>query len=221
MPAKTTSPSDVYVGIDNGSTGTIGIYVPSKEKALVFRTPLLEHDVGGTWRLNFEALTAKMFVWLRSIGIDLLTANVQVAIEPPMMAAKRWYSTLINIRLDEAFIQYCEAHSFPWEYMRPQHWQEILGPKDKAAQYLLQHLDTRIGDKVDESDIDGLAIAYVLSQKGTTTDETTGLTLEGPRVLSRDVRRDHPPVNRKRKPARRKKKTRIPAKTPPKVHGRG
>lgn len=116
----------VYIGIDNGVSGTIGII--SETGTLFFKTPTFSEQnytkkKGNVTRIDSIKLTAL----LREATIT--TPEVHCMIERPMVNPTRYAATLSAIRALEATLTVVEQLGFAYSYIDSKEWQKALLPQ--------------------------------------------------------------------------------------------
>lgn len=154
----------VFLGIDNGVSGSIGII--NGDEALYLHTPVKKE-------LNYT----KTKQWLHRVdGIELkkiLSSYqniVKIAIERPMINPGRFKATVSAIRALEATLIVIEDLKLPYEYCDSKSWQKELLPKDLEKDELKEaslQIGKRMFPKIDFkgfTDADGLLIAAYLAK---------------------------------------------------------
>lgn len=158
----------IFVGIDNGVSGSIGIVPDSSENGLVpryIRMPIEKH-------LNYT----KSKAWINRIKtselFDILNTYtskvVKIAMERPMINPGRFKATVSAIRALEATLITIERLGMSYRYIDSKEWQKALlpsgleGPELKEASL---QVGLRLFPKIDFTkfkDADGLLIAEYL-----------------------------------------------------------
>lgn len=157
----------VYIGIDNGVTGSIGII--NWNGGNQYAMPVIK-------QLNYT----KTKQFLNRVNGDALTTiigencsdNVLVAIERPMVNPGRFKATISAIRCLEATLIVIELFKIPYVYLDSKEWQKVMLPSGLEKGELKvasMQVGQRLFPKVDFSefdDADGLLIAEYCRRKG-------------------------------------------------------
>lgn len=167
-----TASGKVYIGIDNGVSGSIGLLFPHSSH--VCKTPVRKV-------LNYT----KSKQWLNRIDGEKLRELLESAalsdystfclIERPMVNPGRFKATVSALRALEATLIVLEGLSIPYQYIDSKEWQRELLPKGlkgpvelkpasaEVATRLFPHLKEQIKK---QKDGDGLLIAEYARRKG-------------------------------------------------------
>lgn len=120
----------VYIGIDNGVTGTIGIV--SEEFLFFEETPVKIEQSYTKKRQNITRISVHLFKTLLSSYID--NRNSLCIIERPMVNPTRFKATLSAMRCLEATLVCLEDLFIPYMYVDSKEWQkEMLNNPDKKS----------------------------------------------------------------------------------------
>lgn len=158
----------VYVGLDNGVTGSIGIIKENGEYEFHLTPTKKEQSYTKTkqniTRIDFEKLCELLELFKND--------KVKVMIERPMVNPKRFKASASALRSLEATLIAIEKYQFQFEYVDSKEWQKSLLPKGikgsdelKKASY---DIGCRLFPKVKDlfaKDADGILIAEFLRQK--------------------------------------------------------
>lgn len=166
----------VYIGIDNGATGTIGIIAPGGVQ--FFKTPTKEVR-------NYQK-RLKMVTRINHVGLyQILNAcrplgcspeKILITTERPMVNPARFEATASGLRAYEALLVVAECLHYPVETIDSKQWQKVfLDPKCKGADELKNN--SKLKGKAlfwehapliqKHGDADGLFIAkYALQKHG-------------------------------------------------------
>lgn len=160
----------VYVGVDNGVSGTIGII--TEEEVLFRKTPTKSEQnytkkKGNVTRIKSTELKEYLKT---SIGF-VNPSNVIVAIERPMVNPTRFQATTSALRALEATLVVIEDLDLPLIYLDSKEWQKELLPKGvKGDELKKASLD--IGNRLfpqfkefKHEDRDGILMAEYLRRK--------------------------------------------------------
>ena len=144
----------VFIGIDNGVTGSIGV-IQEDGTYNLFKMPTKS-------QLNYtksrQNVTRVDGFKLSNILTAYVNHNVSIAIERPFVNPGMFKATLSAVRCLEATITILESFDFPYEYLDSRKWQSLLLPKGcEGAELKSASLDIakRLFPKID---FDGLRI---------------------------------------------------------------
>ncbi len=151
----------IYIGIDNGVTGSIGIV--GEEKSEFHHTPVkneLSYTKAKKWidRIDWEELRRILFG--RQVKI--------IGIERPMVDPRKFATTQSAMRSLEATLVVIENLQYPYRYIDSKEWQKemlpsgLKGPElKKASLDIGKRLFPQYADKF-KKDADGILIAEYL-----------------------------------------------------------
>lgn len=152
----------IYIGIDNGTTGSIGI-VGDDHKGEIFHTP--------TKKEQDYTKAKKLVTRLDSNGImDILSRfnknDIFVLLERPMINPTRWTASMTAIRCLEAQLIVLEVLGIPFQFIDSKEWQRIMLPKGLKGSDELKKASKDIGKRLfphladfKHTDFDGILIA--------------------------------------------------------------
>lgn len=158
-----TTPA-AYVGIDNGSTGSIGVIRGARY--FFQRMPTKKEQDYTKKKKNVTRLTPPAFrFWLGQVIRG--APAIRLMIERPLVNPGRFVATASALRFLEATMIVLEEMELPIEFIDSRKWQKVLlpveckGPELKTAS---RHIGCRMFPKVKEEiishgDADGLLIA--------------------------------------------------------------
>lgn len=162
----------LYLGIDNGVTGTIGcIY---NNKSWFFETPVKSEQSytkakANISRVKFDDLRCKLINIIDECG----THSIMCLIERPMVNPTRFKATMSALRALEATLCVLENLGIPLQYEDSKKWQKELLPSglngddlksasvDIGCRLFPQHRDLIIKHK----DADGMLLAEYCRRK--------------------------------------------------------
>lgn len=155
--------SKVYVGIDNGVSGTIGVIYPDSSY-LLFESPVVEclnytKAKANITRINHNIL--KEFLADLSVRYE----HIIVILERPMVNPGRFKATISAIRALESTLIALESLDIPYLYIDSRKWQKDLLPSGLKGKELKKgslEIGNRLFPKYKDfkhSDRDGLLIA--------------------------------------------------------------
>lgn len=153
----------VYIGIDNGVSGSIGV-VGDDFKPALFHTPTKsEQSYTKTKQLITRVDRSKLFEILNNYGCDLYSSFI--VLERPMVNPGRFKASMSAIRCLEVTLTVVEQLKIPYQYCDSKEWQKVLIPAgiDKG---LLKKVSLEIGKRLFPNidfkgftDADGLLMA--------------------------------------------------------------
>lgn len=158
----------VYIGVDNGVTGTIGI-VGEDLQPEIHHTPVVKQQNYTKKKDQITRLDANGFSEILERFKD---CNVIVVMERPMVNPTRFKSTTSALRCFEAQLILIEHFGYAYCYVDSKDWQRELLPKGikgsdeqkKASKDIGNRLFPQLKD-FKHSDYDGLLIAEYARRK--------------------------------------------------------
>ena len=171
----------IFIGIDNGVSGTIGI-IDEQGVGHLYPTPVYKDlnyqksKVKHITRINFRALRSLLHDTLRDSNDYVDPKKVKAAIERPMVNPQRFEATTSALRALEATLIVLESLNIGKEYCDSKSWQKALLPYISVAdkkQYpaKLKEVSLEIGKRIYPNiewdgfkDADGILIATYLKQ---------------------------------------------------------
>lgn len=123
--------SKVFIGIDNGVSGTIGILASGS--SYFYKTPTkVEQDY-----TKAKANTTRVdVVKLKNLLVDYEGFDVHCILERPMVNPARFVATKSALRALEATLNVIELLGFAYSYCDSKEWQKILLPKGSRGDQL-------------------------------------------------------------------------------------
>ena len=160
--------SKIYIGVDNGVTGTIGI-VQDGMQPLIYHTPIKKEQNYTKKKDVITRLDANGFA---SILMEYNANDVMVVLERPMVNPTRFKSTTSALRCFEAELTLIEHLGLPYCYVDSKEWQGLLLPKGikgtdeqkKASKDIGKRLFPQLAD-FKHTDYDGILIAEYARRK--------------------------------------------------------
>jgi hypothetical protein len=160
--------SKIYIGIDNGVTGTVGI-VGDDVFPEIHHTPVKKEQNYTKKKDNITRVDAKAFA---SILNRFHPADVMVVMERPMVNPTRFKATTSALRCFEAELTLIEHFGCSYCYVDSKDWQKMLLPKGikgadeqkKASKDIGKRLFPALSD-FKHPDFDGLLIAEYARRK--------------------------------------------------------
>ncbi len=162
----------IYVGIDNGVTGTIGVVFPDGTSRLI-KVPVHKEQNYTKKKGNISRIKGGELYLFLDDCVAPGVIPVFCAIERPMVNPKRFTATISAIRALEATLIVVEMLDLPYMYIDSKEWQKELLPKgckgddlkpasrDIGCRLFPQHRE--IIEK--HKDADGILIAEYLKRK--------------------------------------------------------
>lgn len=162
----------IYIGIDNGVSGSVGILPWNMYPAEVYKTPVrrvLNYTKAKQWLNRVDGRT------LKELCVRYDTDISFCLIERPMVNPRRFKATVSALRALEATLIVLEGLGIPYQYIDSKEWQKELlpsglkGPEElkpasvEVACRLFPHLSEQIRK---HKDGDGLLIAEYAKRKG-------------------------------------------------------
>lgn len=168
FPAKTSD--IIYVGIDNGVTGSIGATNGNGSRHWFYETPVhLEQDFTKK-KQNLNRLDVQEF--RRLIEIIASHGTPRFFIERPMINGMRFRASLSAARcLEATLVSLALVGDFRYEYVDSKQWQKVLLPKGTKGAAALKKASVQIGIRLfpahavlikKHKDADGLLIAEAM-----------------------------------------------------------
>lgn len=166
----------IYIGIDNGVTGSVGILSPNN-KNFFFPVPTKKQQNYTKTKRNITRIDySKMRTYLLFASHIAIENNYSIfcILERPMINPGRFQNTISAARSLEAVLIVIEELSFPYQYIDSKEWQKELLPKGfkkeelkKASMDIGIRLFPVFEDAIKkQKDADGLLIAEYARRKG-------------------------------------------------------
>ena len=157
----------IYVGIDNGTSGTIGIIKENGDYEFHHTPSKIEQSYTKTKQNISRVDYPKLLELLSQFKDD----NVKVMIERPMINPKRFKASMSAIRALESTLIALEELNYSYEYADSRLWQRKLLPSGIKGSDDLKKASKDIGSRLFpkesnkfKKDADGLLIAEYLRQ---------------------------------------------------------
>ena len=159
---RTTHKLDkLYLGFDNGITGTIGVcgnlYMCEQVKTPTFSEQNYTKAKGNVTRIN----TVELLIYLKQLQKK---GNLFAILERPMVNPGRFKATITAMRALEATLGVLEQLSIPYQYIDSKEWQKEMLPKGTKGSAELKKAGIDIAKRLFPSvvckpDADGILIA--------------------------------------------------------------
>lgn len=157
----------LYIGIDNGISGTIGVV---GEKTIFTSTPTRSVLKYTKKKANITRIDHKqLYELLNELTTNYKSDEVIVALERPMVNPKRFTATASALRAWESTLIVLELLQLPFLYIDSKEWQKIMLPKGIKGSPELKKASRDVGDRlfpmfkdIKHEDRDGILIAEYL-----------------------------------------------------------
>lgn len=152
----------IYIGIDNGTTGTIGI-VGENIIPQIYHTPVKKEQDYTKAKKNVSRLDVSGFMEI----LNKYDHNmISVVCERPMINPTRWTASMTAIRCWEAQLVILEFLGISHQFVDSKEWQRTMLPKGIKGANELKKASKDIGNRLfpmlkdfKHTDYDGLLIA--------------------------------------------------------------
>lgn len=157
----------IFIGIDNGVSGTIGV---TGEKTIFCKTPtrsVLKYTKkkANVTRIDYPALIEL----LMDVTTGYENDEVIVSLERPMVNPKRFNASASALRAWEATLICVEQLGLPYNYIDSKEWQKEMLPNGLKGSPELKKASRNVGDRlfpmfneIVHEDRDGILIAEYL-----------------------------------------------------------
>lgn len=115
----------IYIGIDNGVTGTIAII--KDDETIFLKTPVKKQQSYTKTKQNISRLDIMKFMQI--LSKEIKGQKCFVVLERPMINPGRFKASLSAIRCLEAILVGLEIYEIPYQYCDSKAWQKELLPK--------------------------------------------------------------------------------------------
>ena len=122
---------NVFIGIDNGVTGTIGIIVPSG--SYFYEIPVKKEQNYTKKKGNISRVVGTA---LKEMLAPFVNSNTMIQIERPMVNPGRFAATTSALRALEAVLIVVEQLGLAYEYIDSKEWQKVLLPQGSKKEQL-------------------------------------------------------------------------------------
>lgn len=158
----------IYIGIDNGVSGSIGIITP--DTSLFLPTPVFSGQDYTKTKKNITRVDyQKLYALLEEYSNE---ESVIVGLERPMVNPSRFVATTSALRALESTLICLESLSMPYMFLDSKEWQKELLPKGIKGSTELKKASLDIGNRLYPKfkdsklkDRDGILIAHFLKTK--------------------------------------------------------
>lgn len=158
----------IYIGIDNGTTGTIGV-TGDNICPQILHTPVKKEQDYTKAKKNVSRLDVNAFIEILS---KYNHNDIVVVCERPMINPTRWTASMTAIRCWEAQLVCLEVLGISHQFIDSKEWQREMLPKGikgapelkKASKDIAHRIFPQLAD-FKHSDFDGLLIAEYARRK--------------------------------------------------------
>lgn len=164
----------VYIGIDNGVSGSIGILHPFSGVESMTPTPVKSMQKYTKKKGNITRVDHEQLIRLLSPYTDDDFYSPKIALERPMVNPSRFTATSSALRCHEATLIVLEQLGLGFEFIDSKEWQKALLPSGIKTSSELKKASLDIGIRMypslnsqitKQKDADGLLIAHYLMTK--------------------------------------------------------
>lgn len=157
--------SRAYIGIDNGTTGTMGVVGLEGGASHFLKVPIKKEQ---SYTIKKQNITRIDFHALYDFLKPFSVGNCFALLERPLINPRMFATSMSAIRTLEAEILILEALHIPFQYCDSKHWQNLLLPKGIKGSAELKSASRDIGGRLfplhkelinKHKDADGLLIA--------------------------------------------------------------
>jgi hypothetical protein len=121
----------IYVGIDNGVSGSMGAVWPDGDWRFK-RTPIVnEQDYTKTAKRINRLDHQKFYETISKVKRNKEKHNVLIIMERPLVNAKMFKATVSGVRCFEAQLVMIESLRLPYQVIDSKQWQKVMLPKIK------------------------------------------------------------------------------------------
>lgn len=164
-------PKKIFIGIDNGVSGTIGMI--GGKKNIFMKTPTKSclkytKKKANITRIDVPSLTAVLNTYILQVN----TSDIIVALERPMVNPTRFTSSASALRAWEATLIVIEELELPYEIIDSKEWQKVMLPSGIKGAPELKKASRQVGERlfpefkdIKHPDMDGILIAEYLRKK--------------------------------------------------------
>lgn len=159
----------IYIGIDNGVTGSVGFVGEGISYTHFIKTPVIHQQDYTKTKKNISRIDVKELQRILSEIQDLFPCVA--VIERPMKNPARFEATCSAMRALEAELTVLELLKIPYMYIDSKEWQKEMLPKGVTGASELKKASLDIGERLFPSveskhpDRDGLLIAEYARRK--------------------------------------------------------
>lgn len=161
----------VYIGIDNGSSGSVAVLgLPSGPQ--YFQTPtVMVQDYTKAKKRISRLDHLKTLSWLQGVFVEARAHGLEVRayLERPLVNPKMFTTTVVAVRVLEAWLVLLERVGIGYQFVDSREWQKKLLPAGTTGKADLKQASHDIGGRLypqfaatikKQKDADGLMIAH-------------------------------------------------------------
>lgn len=158
----------VFIGIDNGVSGSIGIISPST--VYFGKTPtFVQQDFQKKKKNITRVAHSELYELLRLHTYGFKASEIMVAIERPMINPQRYTATISAVRAWESTLITLESLGLPYQVVDSKEWQKKVLPQGVKGSPELKKASLDVGNRLfpqfkenKHEDRDGMLIAEYL-----------------------------------------------------------
>lgn len=161
----------IYIGIDNGVTGSIGMVAKNGFNQFILMPTITEQN----YTKKKQQISRVSYLQLKKLLELPLNPQIKVLLERPMTNPTRYKAVVSGMRCLEAVLIAVEVCGHPYEYIDSKEWQKAMLPKGVKGTPDLKKASVDIGIRLfphykelilKHKDADGLLIAEYARIKG-------------------------------------------------------
>ena len=166
--------SKIYVGVDNGVTGSIGIIFPEGKQPVMYQTPTFTEQNYTKTKANISRLDVNKFQEILETELSEYLNNpehtIEMIVERPMVNPARLTASISAVRcLEATLIAISKYSNISFRYCDSKEWQKIVLPSGVKGSNELKKVSKDIGIRLfkncqdvinKQKDADSLLIAY-------------------------------------------------------------
>ena len=160
----------IYIGVDNGVTGSIGI-INSDGDSIQIKTPTKKEQdyIKSKSRIITRIDFPKLFNFLKQFATGYNIDKIIARIERPMVNPERFITSMNAMRSMEATMVAFEALKIPFAFIDSKEWQKAIFPKGYTnTKVASRTIGSQLFPKANihqHDDYDGILIAEYLRRK--------------------------------------------------------
>lgn len=155
----------IWIGIDNGVSGTIGIIDQEGNVLEFLKTPTVSGQDYTKAKKNISRIDHQKLTSLFEFYAPVEDLAVKALVERPLVNPTRFLATTSALRALESTLVVLEQLGIPYEFIDSKEWQKEILPKGIKGSAELKKASKDIGERlfphniIKHPDMDGLLIA--------------------------------------------------------------